>query len=197
MQQDPPSPGSEAGLESYFDFIVSIDGQRLDQDQDPEESTVVGQQAASGGTTTTSDRLKDLLKRCVGRSVPCHVYSSKTNRVRIVDVCPRESWGGQGLLGVSIRFCSFDKAREHVWHVLEVDHDSPAQQAGLKSFSDYVIGADSLVQEHEDLFHLIESHDQRQLKLFVYNYVTDQTREVVITPNSGKRSFEYPLLMIP
>jgi GRASP55/65 PDZ-like domain len=27
-------------------------------------------------------------------------------------------WGGQGLLGVSIRFCSFEGANENVWHVL-------------------------------------------------------------------------------
>ena len=30
-------------------------------------------------------------------------------------------WGGQGLLGVSIRFCSFEGANENVWHILEVD----------------------------------------------------------------------------
>jgi len=28
------------------------------------------------------------------------------------------TWGGQGLLGVSIRFCSFEGANENVWHVL-------------------------------------------------------------------------------
>jgi hypothetical protein len=27
-------------------------------------------------------------------------------------------WGGQGLLGVSIRFCSFEGANENVWHIL-------------------------------------------------------------------------------
>lgn len=31
---------------------------------------------------------------------------------------PSSNWGGQGLLGVSIRFCSFDGASENVWHVL-------------------------------------------------------------------------------
>jgi hypothetical protein len=29
-------------------------------------------------------------------------------------------WGGGGLLGVSIRYASFDGASEHVWHILDV-----------------------------------------------------------------------------
>lgn len=31
---------------------------------------------------------------------------------------PSNTWGGQGLLGVSIRFCSFEGASENIWHVL-------------------------------------------------------------------------------
>ena len=35
-----------------------------------------------------------------------------------VELVPSNTWGGQGLLGVSIRFCSFDGAAENIWHVL-------------------------------------------------------------------------------
>lgn len=35
-----------------------------------------------------------------------------------VMLTPSSNWGGQGLLGVSIRFCSFEGASENVWHVL-------------------------------------------------------------------------------
>jgi hypothetical protein len=97
---------------------------------------------------------------------------------------PSESWGGQGLLGVSIRFCSFEGANENVWHILEVHPTSPAETAGLRSFSDYIIGADSILHESEDLFTLIETHENKQLKLYVYNCDEDKCREVVITPNS-------------
>lgn len=31
---------------------------------------------------------------------------------------PSTMWGGAGLLGVSIRFCSFENATENIWHVL-------------------------------------------------------------------------------
>lgn len=46
------------------------------------------------------------------------LYSSKTLAVRETTVIPGNMWGGQGLLGVSIRFCSFDRVNENVWHVL-------------------------------------------------------------------------------
>lgn len=46
------------------------------------------------------------------------VFSMKTMKVREVEVVPSNMWGGQGLLGASVRFCSFRRASEHVWHVL-------------------------------------------------------------------------------
>ena len=65
-----------------------------------------------------SDLLKDLLKANVEKAVKLEVYSSKTQRVRELEVTPSNMWGGQGLLGASVRFCSFEGANENVWHVL-------------------------------------------------------------------------------
>jgi len=158
------SPGHKAGLEPFFDFIVMIGNTRLNKDD---------------------DRLKDLLRANVEKPIKMQVYSSKMLRLREVTLTPSSVWGGQGLLGVSIRFCSFEGANENVWHVLDVEPNSPAYLAGLRPFSDYIIGADSLLSEQDDLFTLIESHDGRQLKLFVYNSDTDASREVIITPNSA------------
>lgn len=52
------------------------------------------------------------------KEVKMTVYSSKIQNVREVMIKPSNSWGGQGLLGVSIRFCSFEGANENVWHIL-------------------------------------------------------------------------------
>ncbi|XP_053454072.1 Golgi reassembly-stacking protein 2 [Nycticebus coucang] len=158
------SPGHRAGLEPFFDFIVSINGSRLNKD---------------------NDTLKDLLKANVEKPVKMLIYSSKTLELRETSVTPSNMWGGQGLLGVSIRFCSFDGANENVWHVLEVESNSPAALAGLRPHSDYIIGADTVMNESEDLFSLIETHEAKQLKLYVYNTDTDNCREVIITPNSA------------
>ncbi|OXU17945.1 hypothetical protein TSAR_014069 [Trichomalopsis sarcophagae] len=157
------SPGQKAGLEAFFDFIVSIGNTRLDQD---------------------NDTLKELLKAGVDKELLITVYSSKTQSVRQTTIMPSMTWGGQGLLGVSIRFCSFEGANENVWHVLEVHPSSPAELAGLRPFTDYIIGADSVLHESEDLFTLIEAHESRPLKLYVYNIDDDSCREVTITPNN-------------
>merc|ERR1719342_375721 len=105
--------------------------------------------------------------------------------VREEFITPSTLWGGQGLLGVSIRFCSFEGANENVWHILDVSPNSPAEMAGFRQFSDYIIGADSVLHESEDLFSLIEAHEGRPLKLYVYNTETDHCREVSITPNGA------------
>ncbi|XP_049904469.1 Golgi reassembly-stacking protein 2-like [Epinephelus moara] len=156
------SPGHCAGLEPFFDFIISISDTRLNKD---------------------NDTLKELLKMNVERPVKITLYSSKTLAVRETTVTPSNMWGGQGLLGVSIRFCSFEGANENVWHVLEVEPNSPAAVAGLRAHTDYIIGADTVMCEGEDLFSVVETHEGKELKLYVYNTDTDNCREVVITPN--------------
>lgn len=158
------SPGSKAGLEAFFDFIIAVNGSRLDQD---------------------NDTLKTILNANVDKPVKLLVYSSKTTSLKEVTLVPSRMWGGQGVLGVSIRFCSFDRANENVWHILDVQPNSPASLAGLRSNSDYIIGSDSHLTEPEDLFTLIESSENKQLKLYVYNCDIDSVREVLLTPNSA------------
>ena len=88
-------------------------------------------------------------------------------------------------MGLSIRFSSFEKANENVWHVLDVQPHSPAALAGLRSNTDYIIGADTLLNDSEDFYALIESNQGKPLKLYVYNSDNDSTREITLTPNIG------------
>ncbi|XP_016051651.1 PREDICTED: Golgi reassembly-stacking protein 1 isoform X2 [Miniopterus natalensis] len=158
------SPAQQAGLEPYFDFIITIGHSRLNKE---------------------TDTLRDLLKANVEKPVKLEVFNMKTMKVREVEVVPSNMWGGPGLLGASVRFCSFHRASEHVWHVLDVEPSSPASLAGLRPYTDYVIGSDQLLQESEDFFTLIESHEGKPLKLMVYNSESDSCREVSVTPNAA------------
>ncbi|CAI4225250.1 unnamed protein product [Auanema sp. JU1783] len=158
------SPGQVAGLEPFFDFIVSIGNARLDKD---------------------NDTMKEILKQHVERPIELTVYNSKTQTVRQTTVTPSQMWGGQGLLGVSIRFCSFDGASQHVWHVLSVQSNSPASIAGLQSDTDYILGAESVLNQADDLIAHVQANEGKPLKLYVYNVDSDIVREVTLTPNSA------------
>ncbi|NXU53880.1 GORS1 protein, partial [Turnix velox] len=158
------SPAQRGGLEPFFDFIIAIGHTRLNKE---------------------NNMLKDLLKANAEKAVKLEVYNIKTMKIREVEVIPSNMWGGQGLLGASVRFCSFQGANEHVWHVLDIEPASPAALAGLQPYTDYIVGSDQILQESEDFFSLIESHEGKPLKLMVYNTEADSIREVVVTPNGA------------
>ncbi|XP_019713170.1 Golgi reassembly-stacking protein 2 isoform X2 [Hippocampus comes] len=156
------SPGDCAGLEPFFDFIIAICDTRLSKD---------------------NDTLKDVLERNVDKPTKLVLYSSRTLNVRETEVIPSSLWGGRGLLGISIRFSNFEGARENVWHVLEVEPKSPAAQAGLRPYTDYIVGAETFLDKNDNLFKLIQGYEGRLLKLYVYNTDTVECREVYVRPN--------------
>lgn len=136
VQVQENSPGHRAGLEPFFDFIVSINHTRLVRNQTED---ICGTHLEPCPTplpvfpprpvwpqNKDNDTLKDLLKASVEKPVKMLVYSSKTLELRETTVTPSNLWGGQGLLGVSIRFCSFEGANENVWHVLVGYHGGPS-----------------------------------------------------------------------
>ncbi|CAL8314155.1 unnamed protein product [Gadus morhua 'NCC'] len=158
------SPAAKAGLQPFFDFILSLDATRLNEE---------------------NDQLKELLKASTEKAMRMEVYSTKTMQLRELQVVPSALWGGQGLLGASVRFCSYQGANENVWHVLDVEPNSPAALAGLLPHADYIVGADQVLQDSEDFFSLIEAHEGKPLKLMVYHIESDNCREVVVTPNGA------------
>ncbi|XP_025002923.2 Golgi reassembly-stacking protein 1 isoform X1 [Gallus gallus] len=164
------SPAQQGGLEPFFDFIIAIGHTRLNKE---------------------NNMLKDLLKANAEKAVKLEVYNIKTMKIREVEVVPSNMWGGQGLLGASVRFCSFQGANEHVWHVLDVEPASPAAVGGLQPYTDYIVGSDQILQESEDFFSLIESHEGKPLKLMVYNTEADSIREApLLAPTSQSDSSE-------
>ena len=155
------SPAHLSKLEAYFDFIVTIQGLRLDQE---------------------SDTLIEILKVHLDREVLLGVYNIKGRSWREVRLTPSTKWGGQGVIGVSIRFCSFENVSDNIWHILEVYPDSPAEKAGLCSNMDYIIGYE-MMEEEFDTF--IEQNNKREVKLFVYNVASDKCRDISIVPDQN------------
>jgi len=87
-------------------------------------------------------------------------------------------------IGCSIRYCSYENAGEHVWHVLEVAENSPAEMAGVIPHTDYIIGSPHMTLRSEDDFYaLVEDSLGKPLRLYLYNTEWDSCREVIIIPN--------------
>ncbi|TPX43723.1 hypothetical protein SeLEV6574_g04899 [Synchytrium endobioticum] len=161
----PGGPGDIAGLEPYFDYIVAINGELLDEE---------------------NSLLITALTQSVDKEVLVHVFSAKYQDLREVVLTPSRSWGKpeDGLIGCSVRFCDHAGSGENVWHILDVHPDSPAEKAGLKPHSDYIIGSpQATLREQQDLYDLIERSVAQPLQLFVYNKDVDSVREVLLVPN--------------
>ena len=80
---EPGSPGEAAGLTSILDYIVVANGVRLDHD----DGTFVRMITESKGAP---------MKLCV--------FNTHTLTTRETMLTPNDEWGGNGLLGITIRF---------------------------------------------------------------------------------------------
>lgn len=65
-----------------------------------------------------------------------------------------------------------------MWHIVSVQPNSPAALAGLQANTDYVLGAESVLQQADDLIALVQANIGKPVKLYVYNVDTDSVREV-------------------
>ncbi|CAH7678499.1 GRASP55/65 PDZ-like domain-containing protein [Phakopsora pachyrhizi] len=169
------SPASEAGIEPFFDYIVGIGGQAITDD---------------------GEALTTWLDQSEGQVITLQVYSSRRREIRNIKALPNRNWSlnsytnhshGEhqpSLLGLSLRLCCPENALANVWHVLDIVEGSPAQDAGLVPFGDWIIGyAGGILRGENDFYEVVEEHEDRPLRLFVYSADYEVTREVVIVPN--------------
>eukprot|EP01132_Coremiostelium_polycephalum_P003607 gene3607-4491_t len=164
LQVQPNSPSSNK-LMPFFDFIVAANQVIFDKED---------------------NRFSDTFKNNIGNNVSLIVYNIKSDTTREVTVVPSSTWGGQGLAGISIRYCSWEKTLENVWHVLDVYLNSPAHDAQLQTRSDYIVGTpDTILTEQEDFFTLINNNMYRPIQLYVYSSISENVRLVSITPNKN------------
>ena len=118
------SPGDDAGLCSILDYIVVANGKRLDSDD---------------------GSFVRMIQDCKNTEMRLCVFNTHTLRTRETVLVPSESWGGSGLLGITIRFDVTHPLDKHTLHVLDVYKDSPASAAGLDAYNDYILGVGDLL----------------------------------------------------
>lgn len=88
-------------------------------------------------------------------------------------------------LGLSLQYSPLSLAT-NIWHVLDVAPNSPADNAGLLPYSDYILGSpEGALHGESALGELVEDFIGRPLRLYVYNNEYNVTREVTINPSRG------------
>jgi predicted metalloprotease with PDZ domain len=161
----PNSPASVAGLVSFFDFIVAANGIPL---------------------KVLDQKFVEMIKESEDKPLPLTIYNIKSETTRDVVITPRRNWGGQGMLGVTIRFDSFWRAEESLVRVLEVKDDSPAELAGLEAEKDYLLGtAEKVFKDTDTLYEEVVKFMDSTIEFYVYNTASDEVRVVVVMPTEN------------
>ncbi|KAL8733500.1 MAG: hypothetical protein Q9166_002127 [cf. Caloplaca sp. 2 TL-2023] len=147
-------------IEPWYDFIIGINGRPLDSPDPNLFATEV--------------------RNCAGSSVSLTLWSAKGNRTRTLALpIPTPS----PTLGITLQW-SPSSVTEDVWHVLDVIHNSPADNAGLLPYGDYIVGTpEGNVHGESGLGELVEDYLGRSLRLYVYNHEYAVTRLVTLTPS--------------
>eukprot|EP01130_Rhizamoeba_saxonica_P002114 TRINITY_DN11922_c0_g1_i1.p1 TRINITY_DN11922_c0_g1~~TRINITY_DN11922_c0_g1_i1.p1 ORF type:complete len:238 (-),score=41.12 TRINITY_DN11922_c0_g1_i1:38-751(-) len=161
LQVAPNSPAEYAGIEAYFDFIVSVNGTVIQND----------------------DIFFSTIAKNIGNEVTLNLYNTNSKEYRDVVLSPSNTWGGAGSAGLSVRISDFTVATEHVWHILEVQKNSPASHAGLESFTDYIVGSPDVVINSCEEFYTMVNNATESLPVYVYSTKSERIRIVNITPN--------------
>jgi hypothetical protein len=162
LSVQPNSPGEEAGLDPYFDFVVAANNVQL---------------------LSEDNVFLDIISEHEAKDLELIVYNSKRDETRSCTIKPTRDWGGNGLLGITIRFDSFENAHENVIHILTVKPNSPADRAGINPGEDYILGtAEAVFHDMDELAMCFEANINKPIGIYVYSATTGEVRVVSLTP---------------
>lgn len=160
VQRNGPCDG--LGLTPYFDIITHFNDIKLD------------------------DNEKALMQAIQpNQRLLLNVFSLSTRTSRTLSVTPHSGWGGDGLLGLMIRYDNVESSDFECMHVLNVYPNSPAYHAGLQPYSDWLLGTERLAFKGWDqLDHWLGQSNNRVSTICVFNSSTWRIREIPIKPSS-------------
>jgi len=162
----PKSPCSDKNLCVYFDYIVGINGVRLD---------------------TSAETFWAMISQNENQSVILTVFNFKTRIKRDIEIIPNRNWGEQNsLLGLVIVLSDFTKADSQCIHITKVHPNSPAAESGLLAKNDYLLGTPVEPFTNFDKFStIIHEFIDQLLPIWVYNSEYASIRLVEIQPSSS------------
>ncbi|KAJ3068689.1 Golgi reassembly-stacking protein 2 [Podochytrium sp. JEL0797] len=166
----PGSAAAQSGVEAFFDHIALADsGSASAAPHETQLAVAVGRAATSGEPLRLS------------------VWSAKTRRSRVISLnVPTDG----SPLGLTAALCARDAAHDKVWRILDVLQNSPAEHAGLRPVTDYIVGLapsddttpPQALTHRDSLFELVQSRIGSTVSLVVYSSVMDSLRYVDLVP---------------
>ena len=197
----PNSPASTAGLVSFLDFLVGCNGimlmgsgEGLDEGDEYDDVDFPKVLRDNEGKELELCKLVTLAIYSMYEgqitnyscSMFLVVHNIKSNSQRLVKITPSSTWGGAGLLGVTIRLDNYGGADERLIRVLSVEHNSPAAIAGLTPLTDYLLGTTSASFDSDGMLaEVLYLHVDRIIEIYVYNSETDVVRVVTLMPSKS------------
>jgi len=149
----------------FLDFIVEANGQPCDKEDD----TFVA-----------------VIQECLeeGKELELKLFNVKCKQFRKITCRPNLDWGGEGALGLTIKFDFINDLQDTCIHVLDVVPNSPADKAGLEQFHDFILGTPHYgLKDTSELQELVSENMETLIEVFVYSQETDVVRRVEITPS--------------
>ena len=111
------------------------------------------------------------------------VWNIKSQQARLVKLIPDDTWGGAGLLGVTIRLDNYAGAEDRLVRVLSVQPKSPAAVAGLVPEKDFLLGTThQTLESTNQLAAVLQEYQDHVVELYVYNTDSDIVRVVALMP---------------
>jgi len=102
------------------------------------------------------------------------VFNTKMQKSRKVTLTPNNTWGGIGLLGVTIRLDTYYAALSCILRILTVPTNSPGAIAGLVQGTDYLLGSDTTAFDSAvTLESVLTNAKPNPIRLYVYSSETD------------------------
>ena len=114
------------------------------------------------------------------------VYNLISQDKRTVKITPSNTWGGDSLIGASIRYEDYSHAHRSVAYVSNVYENSPASKAGLVAKTDFILGNQfAKLTTLDDIGVLTRANLGREIELSVYSLETKQIRDLSIVPKEN------------
>eukprot|EP00826_Nyctotherus_ovalis_P055660 TRINITY_DN7412_c0_g1_i4.p1 TRINITY_DN7412_c0_g1~~TRINITY_DN7412_c0_g1_i4.p1 ORF type:complete len:281 (+),score=44.18 TRINITY_DN7412_c0_g1_i4:42-845(+) len=158
----PNSPFSELPVEPLLDYMVIPEG---------------------NDCFSNAKNFAALVAKSEGKEFPLNLYNLADQELRQSTIVPRK-WEGRGLLGADFVLEQFNEDFSPALRVLNIYATSPLDKAGVKPYTDYILGTKrQTFQSISDFDSFIKCSHKTPIVLQIYSSQAETVREAIVIPD--------------